>query len=64
MTSLLGLEKVPLYLFLNELLVLFRYLAGSGRALLAGPLPLRYCATRFACRTPLDGCQFLAMFLI
>ena len=39
-------------LFLNELLGLFRYPAGSGRALLAGTLPLRYCAARFACRTP------------
>ena len=38
--------------FLNELLGLFRYPAGSGRALLAGTLPLRYCAARFACRTP------------
>ena len=37
--------------FLNELLGLFRYPAGSGRALLAGTLPLRYCAARFACRT-------------
>ena len=25
---------------------------GSGRALLAGTLPLRYCAGRFACTTP------------
>ena len=39
-------------LFLNELLGLFRYPPGSGRALLAGTLPLRYCAARFACRTP------------
>ena len=38
-------------LFLNELLGLFRYPPGSGRALLAGTLPLRYCAARFACRT-------------
>ena len=38
--------------FLNELLSLFRYPCGSGRALLAGTLPLRYCAARFACRTP------------
>ena len=34
-------------LFLNELLGLFRYPPGSGRALLAGTLPLRYCAARF-----------------
>ena len=38
--------------FLNELLSLFRYPHQSGRALLAGTLPLRYCAARFACRTP------------
>ena len=38
--------------FLDELLALFRYPAGSGRALLAGTLPLRYCAPRFPCRTP------------
>ena len=38
--------------FLNELLGLFQYPPGSGRALLAGTLPLRYCAARFACRTP------------
>ena len=39
-------------LFLDELLGLFRYPPRSGRALLAGTLPLRYCAARFACRTP------------
>ena len=38
--------------FLDELLGLFRYPAGSGRALLAGTLPLRYCIVRFACSTP------------
>ena len=38
-------------LFLYELLGLSRYPPGSGRALLAGTLPLRYCAARFACRT-------------
>ena len=38
--------------FLNVLLSLFRYPLGSGRALLAGTLPLRYCAARVACRTP------------
>ena len=38
--------------FLNELPGLFRYPAGSGRALLAGTLPLRYSAARFACSTP------------
>ena len=35
-------------LFLDELLGLFRYPARSGRALLNGTLPLRYCAVRFA----------------
>ena len=39
-------------LFLNELPGLFRYPPGSGRASLAGTLPLWYCAARFACRTP------------
>ena len=39
-------------LLLNELLGLFRYPPGSGRALLAGTLPLRYCTARFACKTP------------
>ena len=38
--------------FLDELLALFRYPPGSGHALLAGTLPLRYCSTRFACMTP------------
>ena len=37
--------------FLNELLGLFQYPPGSGRALLAGTLLLRCCAARFACRT-------------
>ena len=39
-------------LFLDELLSLFRYPTRSGRALLNGTLPLRYCAVRFACSTP------------
>ena len=39
-------------LFLNELLSLFRCPPRSGHALLAGTLPLRYCAARFACKTP------------
>ena len=39
-------------LFLNELLGLFRHPPGSGRALLAGTLPLWYCAAQVACRTP------------
>ena len=34
------------------LLGLFRYPPGSGRALLAGTLPLRCCAAQFACWTP------------
>ena len=37
---------------MDELLALFRYPSGSGYALLAGTLPLRYCSTRFACMTP------------
>ena len=49
MASLPGLVKAPLDLFLDELLFLFRYPVGSGRALLAGTLPLRCCAARFAC---------------
>ena len=43
-------ESAP-ELFLDELLGLFRYPHGSGRALLAGTLALRYCAARFACTT-------------
>ena len=39
-------------LFLNELLSLFRYPPRSGRALLNGTLPLRYCAVRFAHCSP------------
>ena len=39
-------------LFLDELLGLFRYPPKSGRALLGGTLPLRYCVARFACSTP------------
>ena len=39
-------------LFLNELLSLFRYPPKSGRALLHGTLPLRYCAARSAYSTP------------
>ena len=50
-------------LFLNELLVLFRYPPGSGRALLAGTLSLGYCAARFACRTPLGGYRLLVMLI-
>ena len=38
-------------LFLDELLGLYQYPPGSGRALLAGTLPFGYCAARFACRT-------------
>ena len=39
-------------LFLDELLSFFRYHPRSGRALLTGTLPLRYCAARFADSTP------------
>ena len=38
--------------FLDELLALFKYPSGSGRALLNGTLPLKYCSARFACLTP------------
>ena len=48
--------------FLDELLSLFRYPPKSGRALLTGTLPLRYCAARFACSTPTWGYQLLVMF--
>ena len=34
--------------FVNELLQLFRYLPRSAPTLLAGTLPLKYCAVRFA----------------
>ena len=44
MVLLLDLGRVPLRLF--------RYPPKSGRALLTGTLPLRYCAARFACKTP------------
>ena len=37
-------RESPSELFLNELLSLFRYPSKSGRALLRGTLPLRYCA--------------------
>ena len=50
-------------LFLDELLGLFRCPPGSGRALLAGTLLLRYCAARFACKTPLGDCRCLVKFL-
>ena len=48
-------------LFLNELLGLFR--PESARASLAGTLPFRYCAARFACRTPTWRCQFLVLLV-
>ena len=37
---------------MNELLQLFQYPPGSSRALLAGTLPFRYFAARFAGRIP------------
>ena len=64
MGLLLDHEKVLLCLFLDELLALFRYPSGSGRALLDGTLPLRYCSTRFASLTPLGGYQFLDLLVI
>ena len=47
--------------FLDELLALCRYPSGSGRALLAGTLPFRYCAARFACLTLLGGYLFMVL---
>ena len=46
--------------FLNELLLLFRYLPRSATLLLEGALPPRYCAGRFVSkiptwRLPVDG---------
>ena len=38
--------------FLDELLQLFQYPPWSSRALLAGTLPLRYCAAKFASKVP------------
>ena len=38
--------------FLDELLVLFGYCAGSGADLLAGVLPPRYSSDNFACKVP------------
>ena len=56
-------------LFLNELLRLFRYPPKSGRALLNGTLPLRYCVVRFAhststWRLPVSGqvCRLVAAY--
>ena len=37
---------------MDELLLLFQYPPRSSRALLAGTLPLRYCAARFASKVP------------
>ena len=51
MVSLLDRESAS-ELFLDELLSLFRYPPRSGRALLNGTLPLRYCAVRFTHSTP------------
>ena len=60
MVLLVDLVRLLLSFFLNELLGLFRYPPGSGRALLAGTLPLRYCAARFAL---LGGYLCLVMLL-
>ena len=51
--------------FLDEFLKLFQYPPGSSRALLAGTLPLGYCAARFACKVPyLAVCRYLDMLLV
>ena len=38
--------------FWDQLLLLFRYPPGSSGALLNGSLPLRYCSSKFASKTP------------
>ena len=38
--------------FVDQLLLLFHYPPRSSGALLAGSLPLRYCSSKFASRTP------------
>ena len=52
MVLLLVLVRVLSAPFLDQLLSLFHYPAGSSAALLAGTLPLRYCSFKFAARTP------------
>ena len=47
-----GVVMVYSELVLDELLSLFRYPSKSSGALLAGSLPLRYCSSKFASRTP------------
>ena len=50
--------------FLDQLLSLFHFPAGSSAALLDGTLPLRYCSFKFAAKTPFLGFNlFLVMFL-
>ena len=51
-------------LFLDELLSLFRYPSRSGRALLNGTLPLRYCAVRLLTVLRLGGYQFLVRLVV
>ena len=41
--------------FLDSLLVVFGYPEGSGRLLLSGDLPLRFCSSNFALRRPSWG---------
>ena len=48
-------RRVPLEAFLDQLLLLFQSPPRSSGALHAGTLPLRYCSTGFACRTPFGG---------
>ena len=52
MDFLQGHGRLPSEPYLHELLGLFRCPPGSARALLAGTLPLQYCAARFASRGP------------
>ena len=45
-------SEIASEVFLDELLQLFQYPPRYSRALLADTLPLRYCAARFASKTP------------
>ena len=42
--------------FLEDLLVLFGYPAGSGHLLVDGSLWMRYCSANFSCKKPTWGC--------
>ena len=59
MVLLLDHGRVLLASFLDQLLLLFHYPPRSSGALLAGSLPLRYCSSKFASRTPFWVLLFL-----